>query len=672
MATRFESGDHFSELPHVARLIYGDAVTARNSRKSRTPSTGPSPAKPTTVAAFGWKWHAGVLAIAMLVTVIAYANALHGKFVYDDNFQIADNPYIQQGQYLWKAMTSDVWAFKGNPGETKSNYWRPVFVGWLILNYKLFGTDTTGWHILSILAHLLVTLLGYRVLLGLGLRPVVCAIATWMFATHPIHVQSVTWISGVPDVLVSGFLFGSFLFYLALRKRSLWYYWAGAILLYFAALFSKEIAVTFPAIIFFSELILNQSAAPKLAVKPALQRSLPFLIAAAIFLLLHYQVLHGFQTVAPTGPSFSEMLLSIPMVLLFYIRQTLFPFSLSPFHGLRPVTVDHLGLTNFVLPLVILMALGYLLYKLARRRADVQLGLTWFLLLLAPALDTRIFLAEMLVQDRYLYLPLFGALIMIAAGLVALAERYLPGKARALQPAALVAGLLISIGFALLTLRYNPIWNNDVTLFEYGVSVDPASSFAYSHLSNEYQRAGRLPEAKQALARALEIRPDLTTGHVLMGIIANREQRYDDAVASLNEVLAVYPDYDVALEQLGLAYQQQGKIDDAIALFDQARQRMVYKREAYTINIAVLEAMAGRKSEALAELESLVPQLATATSPDIIKAWWYLGELYRVQGSADNARSAYERYLKSTEGNSDPQVKRLRDLATQTLQQMKK
>jgi tetratricopeptide (TPR) repeat protein len=202
--------------------------------------------------------------------------------------------------------------------------------------------------------------------------------------------------------------------------------------------------------------------------------------------------------------------------------------------------------------------------------------------------------------------------------------------------------------------------------------MDPDSSFAYSQLANQYQRADRLPEAKQALARALEIRPDLTAGHVLTGIIANREQRYDDAVAALKPVLAVYPDYDVALDQMGLAYQQQGKFADAIALFDRGRQRMVYKRLDYTINIAVLEAMSGRRPEAIAELESLIPQLDVATNPDIIKAWWYLGELYRAQGSTDRAISAYERYLTATERVSDPQVRRLRDLATQTLRQLKK
>src|SRR5436305_226220 len=148
-------------------------------------------------------------------------------------------------------------------------------------------------------------------------------------------------------------------------------------------------------------------------------------------------------------------------------------------------------------PTLVLLGRGYsaLLRGLVQqrdRRAEYQLGLIWFLLPLAPALNTRIFLAEMLVQDRYLYLPLFGALIMIATGLVTLAERILPARAPAFQPAASVAGLVISIGFVILTRMYNPVWNNDVTLFEYGVGVDPSSSFAYSHLSNEYQRAGRL------------------------------------------------------------------------------------------------------------------------------------------------------------------------------------
>jgi tetratricopeptide (TPR) repeat protein len=606
-----------------------------------------------------------------LLTVLAYSNATRGAFVYDDTSQIADNPYIQQSGQFWHSMTSDVWAFKSNPGEAKSNYWRPTFVSWLILNYKLFGSDTTGWHILNILAHLLTTLLGYAVLFKLGLRPETCVIVTFAFATHPIHVQSVTWISGAPDVLVSGFLFGSFLCYLALRQRRRWFYWPAAILLYFAALLSKEIAVTFPAIIFCTELILNTAGSLRVAVKPALRCCLPFLITAAIYLLMHYEVLHGFQMAAPTGPSFGEMLLSIPSVMLFYVMQSLFPFSLSPFHGLRPVTMSHLGLENFVLPLVLLAALGYLIYKLARRRAEYRLGLVWFLLPLAPALNTRIFLAEMLVQDRYLYLPLFGALIMIATALVTLAEKYLPVRETAFKPA-IVTGLLISIGFGALARLYNPVWNDNLRLFEYGVRMDPDSSFAYSQLANQYQRADRLPEAKQALARALEIRPDLTAGHVLTGIIANREQRYDDAVAALKPVLAVYPDYDVALDQMGLAYQQQGKFADAIALFDRGRQRMVYKRLDYTINIAVLEAMSGRRPEAIAELESLIPQLDVATNPDIIKAWWYLGELYRAQGSTDRAISAYERYLTATERVSDPQVRRLRDLATQTLRQLKK
>ena len=193
------------------------------------------------------------MGVAVLLTIFAYSNALSGAFVYDDKLQIVKNETIQHNQYFWKALTSDVWAFGGEHGEARSNYWRPAFVTWLTLNYRLFGLNVLGWHVLNIFAHLLVVLLCYWVLIALEVRTAASAIATWLFAAHPAHVQSVTWISGVPDVLMAGFLLGSFLFYLSLRRVPRWISWAGALVCYSAALFSKESAIVYPAIIFFSE-----------------------------------------------------------------------------------------------------------------------------------------------------------------------------------------------------------------------------------------------------------------------------------------------------------------------------------------------------------------------------------------------------------------------------------
>src|SRR5215831_13921366 len=75
---------------------------------------------------------------ALVLALLVYSNALGGEFVYDDQIQISRNPLIQDPRQFWRALTTDVWSFQAS-GQTSSNYWRPSFVLWLILNFKCFG-----------------------------------------------------------------------------------------------------------------------------------------------------------------------------------------------------------------------------------------------------------------------------------------------------------------------------------------------------------------------------------------------------------------------------------------------------------------------------------------------------------------------------------------------------
>ncbi len=90
-----------------------------------------------------WKWFALIAASC----VVVYANSLSGSFVYDDLRQIVRNPLIQDNGLFWKALSSDVWAFKGDGTAAASNYWRPTFTLWNIINFRLFGIDPFGWHV---------------------------------------------------------------------------------------------------------------------------------------------------------------------------------------------------------------------------------------------------------------------------------------------------------------------------------------------------------------------------------------------------------------------------------------------------------------------------------------------------------------------------------------------
>src|SRR5262249_4881070 len=145
-----------------------------------------------------------------------------------------------------------------------------------------------------------------------------------------------------------------------------------------------------------------------------------------------------------------------------------------------------------------------------------------------------------------------------------------------------------------------------------------------------------------------------------------KEKRYSEAEQYLKRVLSVYPDYAVALEQLALAYQEQGKLAEARECFDRGRQLMPYNRARYTVNIAVLEKMMNHSDKAKQELESIRDLLPTATDPDVLRAWWFLGELYREEGQTAAELKAYDNYLQATAGIADnADVQQIRSLIKQ-------
>src|SRR6186713_2751025 len=148
-------------------------------------------------------------AVIGIVAFCAFANTLGHGFVYDDNRQILQNPLIKKSELYGKALTSDVWAFKGGGDIAASNYYRPTFVAWMIVNWKLFGASPAGWHAATVLLHVLVCLLLFTFLRRFGCEDITAAIIAVLFAVHPVHVENVAWISGATDPLMGVFLLTS-------------------------------------------------------------------------------------------------------------------------------------------------------------------------------------------------------------------------------------------------------------------------------------------------------------------------------------------------------------------------------------------------------------------------------------------------------------------------------
>jgi len=591
----------------------------------------------------------GLVCLVLAAACVApFIGSLHGAFVYDDVKQIVGNPLIQDDRQVWKALASDVWAFKGDRGEAWSNYWRPGFVLWLMLNHRLFGLQSTlGWHAGNVGLHAAATLLAYGLLLHLGLSWRPAAAVCLLFAVHPVHVESVAWISGSPDPLLSVFLLGALWCALAARGPRRVALWIVAILLHVAALLVKEIAVLFPLVVAVAWWALRAQATRRGRIVGALRAAAPFAVASALYLVARFLLLGRVQVETPWRMGIPGLLLNVPQLLVFYVRQSLWPTSLGPSYPLRAVRPGALHAADFWLPLGIVTVGALLARRVARGNAVARIGLGLFLLLLLPAFNIDAFIPEQLVHDRYLYLPLLGLLMAVV-----------PALPRA-EGLVLGVALCLSLPLGLATARYAAAWTSERALWERGVRSDPGSAFNWAQYAHALMQEGRLGPARDAVDRALGIGP-VTSGFLTRAEIAMRQRRFPEAEGDLLKVLADQPDNPLAYERLALCYQGQGRLADAEATLRKGREWVPYRRCAFGSNLAVILYLAGRKAEALSELENVRALTAGEPSSTCRMSLVRLGSIYVELGRDGDAASAFADYLRLSAPFDDAETRAMR------------
>src|SRR5260370_16407151 len=142
-----------------------------------------------------------MLAGVLVLTLLVYLRCLADGFVYDDHMEIARNRYLGQWQFLWKSFVHDIWWFRAPAHLPQSSYYRPLQNVWLALNFHLVGRNPVGWHVMKILLHLCVVLLGFRLaqLLPASAEPPL--LTALLVGVMPSHVESGVWISAVPEPL---------------------------------------------------------------------------------------------------------------------------------------------------------------------------------------------------------------------------------------------------------------------------------------------------------------------------------------------------------------------------------------------------------------------------------------------------------------------------------------
>ncbi len=626
---------------------------------------------PTTSLIRRLRLHALAALLLGLLCFIAFSPALDGDFIYDDARQILDNPLVLEPGREWEALTSGVWAFTDPSEQILANYWRPVFTGWTIVNARLFDVDdTTRWHIANIALHVIATLLAYALLVRLGLHRAIAFAGGALFAVHPTRVESVAWVSGSPDPLLAIGILGSLCCIVGLaRNPKSVPLWIGAVLLYLFAQGAKEAAIVHFGLVAATV----WAAAPgEMACGAKLRRAAllaaPFVALGVVYFIVRAQVLGSVAERLDEAPGLTEMLLTTPAIGAFYLKQAFAPMLLGPSYPLRAVTTDAMSAANFYIPLAIVLLAGVAMLLLAWRRPLAVVGLALFALLLAPSLNIGVFLSERIVQDRYLYLPLLGLVLMVIE-----AARWAFKMARSTSPLppVMIAGFLgvLAIVCTIATRSYAPVWTSEKALWTRAVRTDPTSAMNRALLGAALMREGDVAGAKKALDEALAIGP-VTSALLDRAEIAIGEQRPADAEPDLRRVLANFPDNPRAWEFLGTSLAQQGRLDEAIEALRQGREQTQGYTAAFTGKIAVYLYYAGRKNEVLAELEAARAQAdVEGTSPAAL-VYFHLGNLYVELDRTTDARAAFERYLELSVPFNDPQTVSSREHATSELRRL--
>lgn len=483
-------------------------------------------------------WLAFVSIVA--VTTLAYAGSFSGTWVSDDVTAIAENTTLH-------ALTLDNVRALFTSRTDGTNYIPLSFLS-LAIDYRIWGPDPRGFHLTNLALHLVNALAIYWLVVRLHGSQGLATAAALLWSLHPVQVESVAWISERKNVLSTLFFLLAFHAHLGLTDRPTAGRYATLLLLFVAALLSKVNTIVLPALLLWYEIVLRRRLRAS-----DLARAVPLLACGAVvaWANLHDNQSHG---VAYHGGSLAVTLRTSATTIPRYLWNVIAPFDLMSYY---PVTLRASWTDPVVAGSVtLIVALVAITCWCAARGRPEGFWLAWFGVTLSPMLNLVPFPA--LMNDRYLYVPLLGALVP----LLAVAARGL-AAARAASGAPFVVGALAA-GFATLTASRVPAFHDPLALW-----ADMGLRVSYITADQPYGAAPRTQEMR-LLEGALRDHPDRAALHNNVGGIAFEENRLTDALTALARAQELDPNDPAIALNLGRTYLRLSRLEDAVRTLQRA------------------------------------------------------------------------------------------------------
>ncbi len=553
----------------------------------------------------------GLICLALaIVTIAAFWQIQDCGFInFDDDVYVYENAYIQSGlnwDSLKQAFSFDL--------ASRSGHWHPLtWISWLI-DYSIFGLDPLGYHLVNLLFHLLNTILLFWVLRRMTKTLWPSAFVAALFAIHPLHVESVAWITERKDVLSTFFMMltiGAYSYYV--EKRTFLRYFL-LLLFFILGLMSKSMLVTLPFVLLlldywplgrFSEgklerkiqmealkpvtlgkskkkpkkkddlrevpevrktLEVQKPVAPEFQwsrIYPLLLEKVPLFALSILASIAAYYAAQFGNAVDSIG--------AIPLVVrignafvsyVTYIGKMILPVNLAVFYP-HPVNVV---LWQVLGAAILLIAITVAILWKVKRLPYLAMGWLWYLGMLVPVIGI-VQAGSQALADRYTYIPLIGLFIIVAWGVPDLLK-----KVNYRKSILLTASVFCILCLSILTWKQVGYWQNNITLYNHTLETTENNWFIYNNRAVSYINLHKYRQAIEDCNRAIEIKSGFAEPYnnrcIAYNILGNNKQAIDDC----SKAIAINSRYADAYFTRGNSYYDLGNYKQAIEDFGRAAE----------------------------------------------------------------------------------------------------
>jgi len=491
----------------------------------------------------------------------------------DDNIYVTDNFRIKSGISLEGIR----WAFS----TTYAQFWHPLTWLSLMFDYQLFGLNAGGYHMTNLILHILSTLLLFWLFNRMTGALWKSAFVAALFALHPLHVESVAWISERKDVLSAFFWMLTLCLYVYYTEKPVIRRYLLVLFSFICALMSKPMVVTLPVVM----ILLDYWPLGRFELKKGnlilwqLKEKTPFFILSTVF-----SIITLYAQYKPSGKYFqyslNSRLASALVSFVTYLEKTFWPHDMAVFY---PFSAQIPLLPVIVASLLILVITTFVIV-MVRRLPYLFIGWIWYVITIAPVIGI-IKVGDFAMADRYHYLPSIGISIMLVWGIPALIKSEATRK-KFFSTAAIAFLVLLAV----LSWKQCDYWKNDIKLFNHALQVTKNNYVALNGFGLALVKAGKIKEAVDNYNEAISIKPNYPPSYISRGFAYFDLGQYQRAIEDCNEAIRLDAGYAEPYFIRGNSYYNFGQYQRAIEDYNKAiRLKLDYTDAYYNRGVAYLK-----------------------------------------------------------------------------------